>query len=131
VFVAAFMGDNNILRGKVTDIRDGQILLDATVGHLAMPIRDSSPSVGDELTVAVRANCVRLGRDPDRSGSNQLTATVAATEYLGDVIKVHMRAGEHSLMAKLPEQRYPELSGLAGQPVTASWDATDVQWLSD
>ncbi|MBV9005740.1 MAG: hypothetical protein JO181_13860, partial [Solirubrobacterales bacterium] len=46
------------------------------------------------------------------------------------IIKVHMRAGEHSLLAKLPEQRYPELAALTGQLITASWDATDVQLLS-
>jgi ABC-type Fe3+/spermidine/putrescine transport system ATPase subunit len=74
---------------------------------------------------------VRLSRGEDNGRPNELTATVAATEYLGDVIKVHMRAGEHSLLAKLPEQRYPELAALAGETVTASWDAADVQLLSD
>jgi hypothetical protein len=44
---------------------------------------------------------------------------------------VHMRAGEHPLMAKLPEQRYPELASLKDKPVVASWDATDVQLLRD
>jgi putative spermidine/putrescine transport system ATP-binding protein len=132
VFVAAFMGDNNILRGKVTEVRDGQAMLDAGIGHLAMLTGRSSPSVGDQLTVAVRANCVKVA--PDGGGGsqpNQLTATVVTTEYLGDVIKVHLRAGEHSLMAKLPEQRYPELAGLSGQPVVATWDAGDVQLLSE
>lgn len=131
VFVAAFMGDNNILRGKVTQVKDGQVLLDASIGHLAMSTTGQSPSAGDEMTVAVRANALRLSRDHRGSAANQLTATVVTTEYLGDVIKVHMRAGEHDLMAKLPEQRYPEMAGLAGQSVTASWDATDVHLLSD
>jgi putative spermidine/putrescine transport system ATP-binding protein len=131
VFVAAFMGDNNILRGTVSEIREGQVLLDAQVGQVAMPDAGRSPSVGDERTVAVRANCVRLSRDGDEAGPNQLTATVATTEYLGDVIKVHLRAGDHLLMAKLPEQRYPELAGLAGQSVIATWDAGDVQLLSE
>ena len=130
VFVAAFMGDNNILRGSVTEVGRDQVLLDASIGHLAMPIGGASPSVGDEVTVAVRANCVRLSKDADGSAPNRLTCTVLTTEYLGDIIKVHMRAGEHSLLAKLPEQRYPELAALTGQPITASWDATDVQLLS-
>jgi hypothetical protein len=63
--------------------------------------------------------------------SNQATCTLVATEYLGDTIKVHMRAGEHPLMAKLPEQRYPELAALKDKSVVASWDATDVQLLRD
>ena len=131
VFVAAFMGDNNILRGSVAEVTDDHVLIRSRIGHLAMPAGSARPAVGQEVTVAVRANSVRLSRGEDNGRPNELTATVAATEYLGDVIKVHMRAGEHSLLAKLPEQRYPELAALAGETVTASWDAADVQLLSD
>lgn len=131
VFVAAFMGDNNILHGTVTEVKDGQVMLNSGVGHLALAAAGESPSVGDELTVAVRANCVRVSREGDGAGPNRVSATVATTEYLGDVIKIHMRAGEHSLMAKLPEQRYPEFSRLGGQTITASWDTANVQLLHD
>jgi hypothetical protein len=56
---------------------------------------------------------------------------VSAIEYLGDIIRVHVRVGEHELLVKLPEERYSELAALTGKPVTASWDAEDVQPLSD
>lgn len=131
VFVAAFMGDNNILRGSVTEATDDQVLLDAGVGHLAMPTSGRSHKVGEQVTVSVRANCVKLRAGGQDAPVNELSCTVATTEYLGDIIKVHMRAGEHSLLAKLPEQRYPEVAELVGKPVTASWDATDVQLLGD
>ena len=62
--------------------------------------------------MAVRANCVRLtAGDDEPPATNELACTVTATEYLGDTIKVHMRAGEHALLAKLPEDRYTELVG--------------------
>jgi ABC-type Fe3+/spermidine/putrescine transport system ATPase subunit len=130
VFVAAFMGDNNILRGSVTEVTRDQVLVDASVGRLAMPASGRSHTVGDQITVAVRANCVKLAAGEHEPRLNELTCKVAATEYLGDTIKVHMRAGEHSLLAKLPEQRYPEMAELTGKSVIASWDATDVQLLS-
>ena len=47
------------------------------------------------------------------------------------MIKVHLRAGEHSLLAKLPEERYPELVELGGQDRDRRWDAPDVQVLRD
>ena len=131
VFVAAFMGDNNILRGSVTGISDGKVLIDTGVGRLAMGALVHGVTVGDQITVAVRASCVRLAVGGERGGPNELACTVSATEYLGDIIKVHVRAGDHALLAKLPEERYPELVALAGKPVTASWDAEDVQLLSD
>jgi putative spermidine/putrescine transport system ATP-binding protein len=131
VFVAAFMGDNNILRGSVSEVTDDQVILDAGVGHLAMPAAGRSPSVGDDLTVAVRANCVRLTEGEHNGGPNQVQCTMTATEYLGDTIKVHMRAGDESLLAKLSEQHYSEMTALTGKPVIASWDAVDVQLLGD
>jgi ABC-type Fe3+/spermidine/putrescine transport system ATPase subunit len=130
VFVAAFMGDNNILRGSVAETTDGQTLINASVGLLAMPTAGSSYAPGAEIIVAVRANCVRLNADEKTGRPNELECTVSAIEYLGDTIKVHMRAGEHSLLAKLPEQRYPELVALTGKSVTVSWDTADVQLLS-
>jgi putative spermidine/putrescine transport system ATP-binding protein len=131
VFVAAFMGDNNILRGSVTEVNRDQAVLDASVGHLAIPSGERSHSVGDKLTVAVRANCVSLASGEQAARPNQVVAKVAATEYLGDTIKVHMRAGEQTLLAKLPEQRYQEMTDLVGKPVIASWDAMNVQLLRD
>ncbi len=131
VFVAAFMGDNNILHGSVTEVTGDSVALDTSVGPVTMPAGKTSANVGDKLTVAVRANCVRVTAGKANGQANQLQCNVAATEYLGDTIKVHMRAGEQLLLAKLPEQRYPELADLAGSSVTASWDAGDVQPLSD
>jgi len=131
VFVAAFMGDNNILRGSVTEVAGERVLVDAGIGHLALSLAGHDHKVGDSVTLAVRASCVRLSGGERQNGPNELACRVAATEYLGDVIKVHLRAGEHSLLAKLPEERYPELAALTGQTVTAAWDTRDVQVLSD
>jgi ABC-type Fe3+/spermidine/putrescine transport system ATPase subunit len=131
VFVAAFMGDNNILQGSVKDAAGGEVVIDSALGPLKMAAGGAAPSVGEAVTVAVRANSVRVAPGSGTEDPNQVTCTLAATEYLGDTIKVHMRAGEHPLMAKLPEQRYPELASLKDKSVVASWDAADVQLLRD
>jgi putative spermidine/putrescine transport system ATP-binding protein len=131
VFVAAFMGDNNILRGSVTEVSDGRVVLDARICRLAMPARGASPSVGDEVSVAVRASSIEVGPEQPDHAPNKVTCTISATEYLGDIIKVHMRAGGRPLMAKLPEHRYPEMVALTGKPVTATWKIDDVHLLND
>jgi putative spermidine/putrescine transport system ATP-binding protein len=131
VFVAAFMGDNNIIQGSVKEATGGEVLVESSLGTLKMTGAQPTPSVGDRVTVAVRANSVRIAAGSGNEGPNQLVCTLVATEYLGDTIKVHMRTGEHPLMAKLSEQRYPELAALKDKSVVASWDATDVQLLSD
>lgn len=131
VFVAAFMGDNNIVQGSVTEATGGDVLVESGLGALKMTGASATPSVGNRVTVAVRANSVRIAAGSEKAGPNQVVCTLVATEYLGDTIKVHMRAAEHPLMAKMPEQRYPELAELKDKSVVASWDATDVQLLRD
>jgi len=131
VFVAAFMGDNNIVQGSVKEAAGGEVLVESGLGAVKMTGAQGAPSVGDRVTVAVRGNCVSVAPGSNVSSPNQVACTLVATEYLGDTIKVHMRAGEHPLMAKLPEQRYPELAALTDKSVIASWDATDVQLLRD
>jgi putative spermidine/putrescine transport system ATP-binding protein len=131
VFVAAFMGDNNIIQGSVKQAAGGEVLVESSLGALKMTGAPAAPSVGDRVTLAVRANSVRIAAGSGEPGPNQVVCTLVTTEYLGDTIKVHMRMGEHPLMAKLPEQRYPELAALKDKSVVASWDATDVQLLRD
>jgi ABC-type Fe3+/spermidine/putrescine transport system ATPase subunit len=131
VFVAAFMGDNNIIQGSVSQVSGDQLTLDSPLGPLQMQDPGGSHNVGDKLTMAIRANCLRVAGDAGNGNSNELECTITTTEYLGDTIKVHMRSGEHALLAKLPEQRYPELADLSGKPVKVSWDPADAQLLSD
>jgi ABC-type Fe3+/spermidine/putrescine transport system ATPase subunit len=131
VFVAAFMGDNNIIQGSVKEASGGDVLVESSLGALKMTGATATPSVGDRVTVAVRANSVQIAPGSGDAGPNQVVCTLVATEYLGDTIKVHMRTGEHPLMAKLTEQRYPELAALKDKSVIASWDANDVQLLRD
>ena len=58
VFVAAFMGDNNIVQGSVKEATGGDVLVESGLGALKMTgASPATPSVGNRVTVAVRANC--------------------------------------------------------------------------
>lgn len=131
-FVAAFMGDNNILHGSVRQSRDGQVVIEGELGTYQAPNpAGRTLDEGERVAIAVRANAVRVVPGSSNGSVNSLAARIQITEYLGDVVKVHMNAGERSLMAKVPESRFDEVSTLHGEPVTASWTAEDVQILDD
>jgi putative spermidine/putrescine transport system ATP-binding protein len=131
-FVAAFMGDNNILRGSVREVRNGVVVIDGELGtYEAVTPAGRSLSPGDHVTLAVRANAVQVATGPFNGAVNELEVTVHITEYLGDQAKVHMRAGEHSLLAKVPESRSEEIQRLRGESVVASWRAEDAQILDE
>jgi ABC-type Fe3+/spermidine/putrescine transport system ATPase subunit len=131
-FVAAFMGDNNILHGSVRHARDGQVVIDGELGTYEAPNpAGRTLDEGEKVAIAVRANAVRVAPGSSNGAVNSLAARIHITEYLGDVVKVHMNAGERSLLAKVPESRFGEVSGLHGEPVMASWSVEDVQILDD
>jgi putative spermidine/putrescine transport system ATP-binding protein len=128
--VARFMGDNNILKGKVTR-RDGdRLVVDDGVVRASVIAGDDDRDVGDEITVAVRAAAVTLD-SADRAGSDFNTADceIVFVEFLGDLVKLHLKAGEERLLAKVPGEQYASLRGREGETVRIFWKEEDVQLL--
>jgi TOBE domain len=50
-------------------------------------------------------------------------------EYLGDLVKLHVSAGDRRLVAKVSGDRYPEFQGTEGSSVRLSWKEEDVRLL--
>ena len=125
--VARFMGDNNIIRGRVTK-RDGDLLIIGN-GHVLASVRASDgPGIGDEAMVSVRAAAVQLadGATPDL---NAAECEIVFVEFLGDLVKLHLTAGDERMLAKVPGESYPSLRGREGEKITITWNEDDVQLL--
>jgi len=128
-FVAAFVGDNNVFDGPVTDVEstaDGWLATvevgDGTAVTVALDSNpgdasggrgdDSDVRVGDRLTFCVRPEHLAVD-----SGANALSATVASAEFLGETTRVHLDWGGRKLLARTT-------TGLDGD-VTLGFDPTD------
>src|SRR5207253_11249067 len=125
--VARFMGDNNIIRGRVTK-RDGNRLIVGN-GHILASVRsEDGPDVGEEAMVSVRAASVLIGEGaaPD---VNAAECEVVFVEFLGDLVKLHLTAGGERMLAKVPGERYPSLRGREGEKIRITWNEDDVQLL--
>jgi ABC-type Fe3+/spermidine/putrescine transport system ATPase subunit len=128
--VARFMGDNNIIRGRVAESSDGHVVVEndeqvrVRVGLNGLP----APAVGDEAQVAIRAAAVQLD-DADAATGNSIETEVVFVEFLGDLVKLHLTAGGERMLAKVPGERYPELRGREGEKIRISWKEEDVQLL--
>src|SRR5205823_11553203 len=88
--VARFMGDNNIIRGRVT-AREGDRLI-VENGHVRASVRSSNdpPSIGDEAMVSVRAAAVQLSDGAARAQVNSADCEIVFVEFLGDLVKLHL-----------------------------------------
>jgi putative spermidine/putrescine transport system ATP-binding protein len=129
--VARFMGDNNIISGKVVERSDGRAIVEDTHGVRAgFRSPGPKPAVGDEAQVSIRAAVVQIGAGGLDVRVNSADCEIIFVEFLGDLVKLHLTAGGDRLLAKVPGERYPELRGREGERITISWKEDDVQLLS-
>jgi putrescine transport system ATP-binding protein len=96
-FIAEFVGDVNILEGKVAG-REGGLWRIETASAAAPLIIDDPDEVlhaGDAVAVAIRPEKMTLHREPPTNGLNLLSGEVWDIGYLGDwtVYRVKLDSG--------------------------------------
>src|SRR5713101_4833909 len=127
--VARFMGDNNIIRGRLTE-RNGDRLIVEDDHHVRASVRapDDPRRVGDEALVSVRAAAVEVGEhEGGAQDVNSAECEIVFVEFLGDLVKLHLTAGGDRMLAKVSGERYPMLRGREGEKIRISWKEEDVK----
>jgi iron(III) transport system ATP-binding protein len=104
-FVAGFIGETNLVGGRVIEVRGQFVMVDTAggplVGCLTRP--DWTPGPADEVQLSVRPEAWRL----DASGSeNGITGTIIERSYLGQRIQyvVATAAGRQQVVELNPHQ---------------------------
>ncbi|HEJ8090596.1 TPA: ABC transporter ATP-binding protein [Serratia liquefaciens] len=80
LFTAEFMGSNNRLFGKITEMSEGKARIEGKDWAL-WGMAGAGVKVGDEATAVIRVERVCLGEDPQ---GNQLELPLLTSMYLGD-----------------------------------------------
>jgi molybdopterin-binding protein len=123
--VAAFVGVETIVRGRVQSLADGLATID--VGGTAVQAMVPSLDSGGEVLVCLRPEDVVLepaGLDTrPTSARNHLRATVRRITTVGGQVRVVLDCG-FTLVALITKQSLEEMSLGAGDEVVASFKAT-------
>ena len=127
--VARFMGDNNIIRGRVTAREGDRVIVENSHIKASVRAHENPPAVGDEAMVSVRAAAVQLANGTLSDQLNSAECDVVFVEFLGDLVKLHLSVGDERMLAKVPGDRYPSLRGREGQKITITWSEDDGQLL--
>jgi ABC-type Fe3+/spermidine/putrescine transport system ATPase subunit len=129
--VARFMGDNNIIRGKVASREGDRLVVENGGVRASVRTQDgTNASVGDDAIVAVRAAAVELGSDGHAADAvNSADCEIVFVEFLGDLVKLHLMAEGERMLAKVPGEDYARLRGREGEAITITWKEEDVQLL--
>ncbi len=91
-YVASFIGDVNVLEGKVSAIADGVIDIEGTVNGCRFKTRSSEPvTVGQQVWLAIRPEKIRIGHGKPDSPINAVSGKVDDVGYLGSISHYHVR----------------------------------------
>ena len=126
-FVATFIGENNLLHGRLAAI-DGNICQVDTGDGLVHAYRVTSGKPGDAVTVAVRPERVGLA---SRAGhySNEFEAHIENMSFLGDHLRLRASVcGSSSFMIKIPNI-VGHGPALKGDRVRIGWATMDCRAL--
>lgn len=115
-FVAEFIGETNLLSGKVSSVSNGLLNVTLEGGQTIRVASAAGLEPGKHVKVSVRPERIDLG--PSGEGQNELKVRVTDVVYHGDHLQVQVDAGSRSLVVKAPRNA---LTSQIGQEVTASF----------
>jgi ABC-type Fe3+/spermidine/putrescine transport system ATPase subunit len=135
LFTSGFMGDNNVVPGRVSAIGDGEVWVEGDGLSLLARHDGAGVAVGQNLHASVRASSVSAkpaiangNALPERP--NEVVATLIFLEYLGDIVKLHCRlANGQTVVAKRAENVRAWEGLVEGEMVRLEWEPEDVQLL--
>ncbi len=131
-FTAAFIGDNNLLDGRVTAVDRDQVTVD--LGFTKVDVRAGGPGLetglkkGDKVSVSIRSELLKLlgpGGQPE-DGLQTVPATYSEAVYLGLTTShlVRLPTGAEVTVRRISEGQEDETFS-SGQEVRVGWRAGD------
>ncbi len=121
-FVAQFIGDNNILSGRVASVERGVCEVDTPGGRVQAAL-SGSLRVGDTAALAIRPERVALS-DAERYG-NRFEAKVRDILFSGDHLRLRLEVcGNPDFVVKIPNT-VGHGAVLRGDQVSVAWAVMD------
>jgi len=122
-FVARFMGDHNVVSGRVGKDSNGLAEVEVPNGG-TFAASGAYGAQGEPIDIAIRTDHVRLGT-PSIKGLG-FTGTVSNIEYRGSSVKLSIDgAGIEDFTAIVDDRSFFEKPVAVGEAVPLHWDAED------
>ena len=126
-FVAEFVGSNNILEGRVSEVAGERIRIETPIGG----IETRSPAnrtlaTGDSVELVISADSISFSLSPDQ-GINHCRCRVVSEEFVGTVITLLVETEGGVELKIQKQQRELDMFRLDDQEILyASWAPEDV-----
>ncbi len=127
-FVAQFIGENNVLQGKVTRVNDSVCEVETPNGQLVTAKPVNIDGVGSPTTLSLRPERVTVNPESD-SCANTVDATVEEVIYLGDHVRTRVSlCGHDNFVIKIPNAS-GHVNLEYGQSISVGWQSEDCRAL--
>lgn len=118
-FVAEFIGASNILSGRV--VATGPLVVEGPQGRFRAT---GTAPLGAEAAFVIAADRIQVGPAPQ--GHDQVSGIVAAQEFIGAVVTIHVDLpGGGSFFVQKQQNEISRLGLTRGDAVCLSWDPAD------
>ncbi|WP_337267036.1 ABC transporter ATP-binding protein [Oryzifoliimicrobium ureilyticus] len=123
-FVARFMGDHNVLSGRIVSVSDGLITMEVPEGQTFV-VKGEGREVGEPVDIGIRTDRVILRGATDKTlGFNGVVSNV---EYRGASVKITVAgAGSDDFTIIVSDADYFAMPVNIGEAVPLSWALEDV-----
>jgi iron(III) transport system ATP-binding protein len=124
--VASFIGETNLVDGKVVCHSDGNIYVQTPLGKLAGRPSDSTwfPDPDEAVAVSIRPECLSI--NPRPATQNAIAGKLTESTYLGEVAHYAMRVEGHAETIHLSELNPRRIIRGAGEMLYATAKPEDV-----
>lgn len=121
-FVADFIGENNHIKGVVSQVSGGVATVKLDDGTQAQASAVNSPAEGENCVLAIRPENLFIANDK-RSLDNRIEVEFITRLYVGDSIRYFFRlaSGEELMIKALNDQEAPNFN--PGAKVALTWSA--------
>ncbi len=122
-FVARFMGDHNVISGRVTGNQDGMVVFDVNGGG-SLAASGKPQEAGQPIDIAIRTDHVRIGAAA--SPGLGFTGIVSNIEYRGATVKLSVTgAGIGDFTVIVDDSDFFTKPVAIGDAVPLAWDPQD------
>ncbi len=129
-FVAAFVGDNFILRGEIESTEGTLVTLKTHEGSFTVDTTRELPAPGQPVGFSVRADLIKL-LGPSDNPDNVLEGVVSFVEYVGYVVKVRIKTSDgEEIIIKQTQDDYFMQPPKEGDQVRIGWTSKDAVLLT-
>jgi putative spermidine/putrescine transport system ATP-binding protein len=130
LFVAEFIGDNNIFMGRIASKEKGKSIIDTDYGRFLVQTDRPIPEPGEAVSFCVRADSTSV-REGDDLRENRILARVRFIEYLGFYIKLRLELEDgKEIFAKESQTRFFQDPLKEGDKLSVRWSAENAVLLS-